>query len=283
MSGNAGWIHVARKDLEDAARSKLLLGVVGVLIAISAALSTVPYLIGETGEAGAETAAAWLQTPVGIFLPILGAMIGYMAIINERESGSIRVLLGLPLRRVDVVVGKTIGRSIVLVGAIVVAGVVGVLLSLVLYGAVNGQQYAAFGIVATILALVYVAFAIAVSASVSSRGKAMAAIAGVLLLFVYAWQVVVLGIMRIIEGSWFPEDGFPDYFFFLLSLDPGVAANRVAGIFFSDAIGDPFGDVASLGGDLPWYLDQWVAIPILVLWIVVPLAIGYYRFNNADL
>lgn len=283
MSDTPGWVHVARKDLEDAARSKLLLGVIGTLLAVSVALSAVPYLTDQTGRDGAEAAAAFLQTPVGVFLPVLGAMIGYMAIVHERESGSVRVLLGLPLRRVDVVVGKTIGRSLVLVGAVLIAGVVGVLVSLALYGSVDGERYAAFGIVGILLSVVYVGLAIAVSSSVDSRGKAMAGIVAVLLVLVYAWQVIVLGIMRVVEGTWAIEGGLPNYAVFLLSLDPTVAASRTAGMLFGDAIGDPFGGFAGASGAIPWYLDQWIALPILVLWVVVPLAIGYYRFGNADL
>lgn len=280
--GHEGVLHVARKDLEDAARSKLLIGVFGVLLLLGVVLAVVPYLVGETGEAGAELSASLLQTPVGIFLPVLGAMVGYMAIINERDSGSIRVLLGLPLRRSDVVFGKAIGRSIVLIGALVLAGVVGVLLSMVLYGTVNGEQYAAFGILGALLSLVYVSLAVGVSASLDSRGKAMGTIAALLLLFVYAWQFVVFGIMRVVEGNWIPRE-VPNYAIFLMSIEPGTAATRVANFVLGDAIPDPFEGMQDQIGEVPWYLDQWVAIPILLLWIVVPLAIGYYSFENADL
>lgn len=282
MSGRPGWVHVARKDLEDAARSKLLLGVVGVLLLLSVVLSAVPYLVGDTGSDGAEMAAGLFQTPVSVFLPVLGAIIGYMAIVHERESGSVRVLLGLPLRRIDVVAGKTIGRSIVLVGALVVTGVLGVLLTLVLYGTVQWEQMAAFGILGAILSVVYVAVATAVSASVDSRGKAMALIVAILLALVYAWQFIVVGIVRVVEGTW-NFAGFPEYALVLLSFDPNVAGTRIAGLVFQGTLGDPLEGVVAEGAELPAYLAQWTAIPILLLWILVPLGIGYYRFNNADL
>jgi len=281
MSARPGWVHVARKDLEDAARSKLLLGVVGALLVLSVVLSAVPYLVGDTGSDGAAMAAGLFQTPVSVFLPVLGAIIGYMAIVHERESGSVRVLLGLPLRRFDVVLGKTIGRSIVLVGALVVTGVVGVLLTLVLYGTVEAEQMAAFGILGAVLSVVYVALAIAVSASVDSRGKAMALIVAILLALVYAWQFLILGLVRVVEGTW-SLTNVPDYALVLLSLDPNVAGTRVAGLVFSGTIGDPLGNVGG-AGELPAYLAQWTAIPVLLLWLLVPLGIGYYRFSRADL
>lgn len=281
MNDNPGWIHVARKDLEDAARSKLLGGLMGVLILIGIALSALPNYIDHPVYSDAEYAAVLLQSPVSLFLPILGAMIGYMAIISERDSGSIRVLLGLPLRRADVLLGKVIGRSLVLVGALVVAGIVGVLTSMVLYGDVDGQSYAAFGIVGAILAVVYVSVAIGISASMNSRGKAMAAVATVLVLFAYVWQYLVLALIYISEGTGFLE--VPDFAVFLFALDPNTAANRTANLVFPGTIQDPWGGLSQQIGEVPWYLEQWVAIPILLLWIVVPLAIGYYRFANADL
>lgn len=282
MSKRPGWVHVAAKDLQDSARSKLLLGVVLALLALSVVLNAVPFLVGDTGSEGAEMAASLFQTPIGFFLPVLGAMIGYMAIVDERESGSIRVLLGLPLRRFDVVVGKTIGRSIVLVGALLVTGLVGLVLTFALYGTVEWEQMASFGVLGAVLAVVYVSLAIAVSASVTSRGKAMAAIVLVLLVLVYAYQYIVFGIVRVVENTWLIDD-LPDYGLFLMSLDPSVAGSRVAGYLFTSGIGDPLEGLAGESGNLPVYAEQWTAIPVIVLWIVVPLAIGYYRFGRADL
>lgn len=282
MSDRPGWVHVARKDLEDSARSKLLLGVIGVLLLLSVVLSVVPYLVGDTGSEGAEFAAGLFQTPIGFFLPVLGAMIGYVAIVDERESGSIRVLLGLPLRRWDVVLGKLIGRSIVLVGALLVTGVIGTLLTFAIYGTVQWQQMAAFGILGTVLAVVYVGLAIAVSASVDSRGKAMAAIVGILLVLVYAYQYLVFGLVRVVEGDWIIDD-VPDYALLLLSLDPSVAGSRAAGYLFTTDIGDPLESVAGETPNLPFYAEQWTAVPVIVFWLVVPLVLGYWRFADADL
>lgn len=282
MSDRPGWVHVARKDLEDSARSKLLLGVIGSLLVLSVVLSVVPFLTGDTGSGGAERAAGLFQTPISIFLPILGAIIGYMAIVGERESGSIRVLLGLPLRRIDVIVGKAVGRSIVLVGALLLTGIVGTLLTFALYGAVEWELMAAFGMLGALLSVVYVGLAIAVSASTDSRGKAMAAIVGVLLVLVYAYQTLVLGLVRVLRGDWEVENS-PDYALFLYSLDPNVAGSRIAGYLFTSSIGDPLEGLAGESGNLPIYAEQWTAFPVIALWLVVPLAVGYWRFKDADL
>jgi len=76
---------------------------------------------------------------------------GYMAVVGERRSGSIKILLGLPPNRADVVFGKLLGRM----------GVVGL--------------------------------AVGVSASVSTRGKSMAIVVGLYMVFVALWELLTAG------------------------------------------------------------------------------------------
>jgi ABC-2 type transport system permease protein len=38
-----------------------------------------------------------------------------------------------------------------------------------------------------------------------------------------------------------------------------------------------------IAGDVPFYLTEWFAAVILLVWIIVPIAIGYRRFERADL
>jgi ABC-2 type transport system permease protein len=33
----------------------------------------------------------------------------------------------------------------------------------------------------------------------------------------------------------------------------------------------------------PWYLGEWVALAVLVLWAVGPLGLAYWRFERSDL
>lgn len=283
MSDSAGWTHVARKELEDAGRSRLFIGVAGVLIFLSALLSAVPYLQGQSGSGAVESAAAIMQTPVSVFLPVLAAIVGYMAIVSERDSGSIRVLLGLPLSRRDVLLGKTVGRSLVLLGALLIAGVVGIVLSLALYGDVSWILYATFAFTGVVLSIIYVAVSVAISASVNSRGKAMGLVATFIIVFVYAWDAVVLGVIIILE-EW--QSGFVEgnegLVLLFWSMNPGTAAARVAGHLFESYLNI----TGLIGGSIegvPWYSEWYVGIPILLGWIAIPLLIGHYRFSRADL
>jgi len=36
-------------------------------------------------------------------------------------------------------------------------------------------------------------------------------------------------------------------------------------------------------GDAPFYLQEWFGVVVLLFWLAVPVAIGYYRFERTDL
>jgi hypothetical protein len=38
---------------------------------------------------------------------------------------------------------------------------------------------------------------------------------------------------------------------------------------------------ASVGG--PWYVGEWTALVVFLLWLVVPLGLAYLRFDGGDL
>ncbi|MDZ7850465.1 MAG: ABC transporter permease subunit [Halodesulfurarchaeum sp.] len=56
-----------------------------------------------------------------MLVPIMALIAGYLAIAGERESGSLKILLGLPPSRGEVLAGKFLGRAAV-VGIGVAAG-----------------------------------------------------------------------------------------------------------------------------------------------------------------
>jgi ABC-2 type transport system permease protein len=65
-------------------------------------------------------------------VPVLALVASYLAIAGERESGTLKLLLGMPPTRREVVLGKLLGRLAVTTTAIVVAFTVGALLAVVM-------------------------------------------------------------------------------------------------------------------------------------------------------
>lgn len=281
------WNHIARKDFADAGRSLTLWIVTGLLILLVAGMTAIPSLLGVEEEPFGQ-ALYFLFSAVALVIPIVGLLLGYNAVVGERESGSIRFLLGLPNTRRDVVVGKLLGRTAVVVVASVVAFVVGAGVIAWLYDGFVTSDYLALFAFTVVMGLVYLSIAIGVSASVSSRGRAIAGVLGIFVLFDIAWQSVPMGIYYLLEGSWpalYGEGSLPAWFVLVERLSPGQALSAVA-IEIVDVIDAAEIDLTAAGrvaGEVPFYLETWFAGVIVVGWIALPIAVGYARFSRAVL
>ncbi len=280
------WSHIARKDFADASRSLTLWVVTGLLVVLVAGMVAIPSLL-SADEPFAQ-ALYFLFSAVGLLIPIIGLLLGYNAVVGERESGSIRFLLGLPNTRRDVVAGKLLGRTGVIVAASVVAFAVGAGVIAWLYEGFVLADYLVLFAFTVVMGVVYLSIAVGVSASVSSRGKAIAGVLGVFVLFDVVWQSIPSGIYYLLEGSWptlYGEGTLPAWFVLVERLSPGQALSAVA-ITIVDVIDTAEIDLTAAGrvaGEVPFYLETWFAGVIVVAWIAVPVVVGYARFSRAVL
>jgi len=283
-----GWTHVASKDFHDAIRSRMLWVVTGLLVLLTAGTSAIPRLIHEDGpEPEFTQGIEMLYLTVGLLVPIIGLVVGYRAVVGERESGSIRTLLGLPNSRLDVIVGKTVGRVAVMTVATVAGILAGTVVLLALYDGFDIVDYAAVGLHVLLGAVLFVVLAIVISASVASSAKAAAAIFGVYVGVFTFWEYLPDAVYWAVEGT-LPGGGTPPaWYVFLGQLNPGQALDELLLVpldVFADA---PYVTVQPAAervpGDAPFYLESWFAAVVFLAWIAVPLAIGYVRFRNATL
>ncbi|MCU4925816.1 ABC transporter permease [Halobacteria archaeon AArc-dxtr1] len=284
---------VARKDFADAARSKLLWGMIALLGAI-VAIGYVAIWVSDPDATAAEV-LGFISFPLQTILPIAALVVGYMAVVGERRSGSIKILLGLPPNRTDVVFGKLLGRTAVVAVAIGVAFVLALVLGLVFFGGAPIVDWLVFAAITLLFGLTFVGMAVGVSASVSSRGRSMAAAVGIYLVFVGLWELLTAGPYYLLYDETPPVEA-ETWYLFLDQLNPMVVyANLATEALEGEAY--PFlfqyglEDFEATGmtsaeryaGDAPFYLQEWFGIVPLLLWIAVPVAIGYYRFQKTDL
>lgn len=279
------WTHVARKDFADASRSKLLWALTALLLLLVAGVSAIPYLLQNDGTPSFDVAVNFLFGPIGLLVPIIGLIVGYRAIVGERESGSIRFLLGLPNTRSDVLVGKVLGRSVVVAVPTIIAFVVGSVVLAALYTGFDIADYLGLLVFSLLMGLLYVAIAVGVSASVSSRAKAVAGVLGIFVIFDFLWQFVPMAVYWLLNGELPNPLSVPAWYIFVGRFSPGQALTAIA-IELIDSIGVQNTDLSAAGrvaGEVPFYLDLWVTWVIVLAWIAVPLGIGYLRFRNATL
>lgn len=281
------WVTVAKKDFHDAMRSKTLwaltiLFVLGVSGIAWVAAGTTSAGSGPTDEAtlGAAIVAIFAMVAAIVFLvPLTGIVISTKAIVRERESGTVKLLLGLPHTRKEAVLGKLVGRAAVLAVSVLTGFLVAMLVFLTEYGDFPFVEYAMFAFVTVLTGTVFVALGIGVSGSVSTETRATVLSATVFVVFGYFWSPLV---------------GFLNDQLGLLSGNSLRFAHRFnLGTMFVDAMltllsltsdGIANGSVVVGGGSTDVvFLQNWFAFVIYGLWIVVPVAIGFYRFDEAEL
>lgn len=272
------WLVVARKEFTDALRARILWGLVAVIGVLTGtiALATrfIPGLQPDplTGLGAATEFAAML-------VPILALVAAYLAIAGERESGSVKVLLGLPPSRGEVLLGKFLGRGGVVALGIGLGFAVAGLATALGYGSVPVAKVAATILLTAGLGVVFVGIAVGVSAASATRARAMTLSIAVYLVLVLLWDLLPQGLYFVAYGS-SPAAPLPGWFVGLQVLSPPGAYSALVTAALS--AGTP-GLAAQVAGPAPVFLEPWFLVALLGAWTVVPLALGYRLFERTDL
>ncbi|NHN57687.1 ABC transporter permease subunit [Halorussus rarus] len=276
------WLVVARKDFDDAVRSRMLWAITALFLLFTAgAVYVRESVLGETP--GLPDVLQFVTVPASLIIPLTALVVAYLAIAGERESGSIKLLLGLPHTRADVVFGKLVGRTAVVAVGIVVAFVGAAVTALALFGDLAVVDFVLVTLVTVLFGLTYVGIAIGASAFAATRSRAMALAVGAFFLFQVLWNVVPLGVYYLVEGA-LPgaTSRLPAWYYLVQVLNPNNAYSQAADLVFSGA-GSIVPAEALAGSSVPFYVQNWFGLVILVVWLVVPVALGYWRFQRVDI
>ena len=284
---------VARKDFRDGIRSRLLWGLIALFV-----LSIGGFGFIATRSPSNEGGAVALIGILGIsallavvfLVPLTGLVVSIKSIVRERELGSIRILLSLPHTRAEVVAGKFIGRVGLLTVAILAGFIPAGLLFMVRVSDFPLFEYAAFVLVTILFGVMFVAVGLSVSALTKTETRAT--IGGITAFFLlYFWQ----GIFNWLNGQLDLFSPTGDAFMFIQRFHlMNVFYDSLMAILSIRYEEIPNASLAAIGqsmaqgpgatiGDQPFYLQHWFAFVILALWVAVPLAIGYWRFETTDL
>lgn len=270
------WRVVAKKDVLDAVRTWRL-GTTAVAFVLFFALPVYFGATGSAADAGGDGPSFFSGTGAVLFLvPLAALMLSYDAVAGERESGSLKLLLGLPVTRRDVTVGLAVGRAVV-VGTSAVVGIVAAALVFVAFGGtVSPVSLVAFLALVALLGAAYAGPAVAFSAAASTSNRAMATSVGFFLLTLLGWSSVPKLVLYVVNGFSMPRGAPPEWAVFLDRLSP-VNAYRAArrGVVEAGGAWTPAGDA--------FYYADWFGVVVLAAWAVVPVALGYRRYRAADL
>jgi ABC-2 type transport system permease protein len=266
------WRTVARTDRGVTLKPRL----VKVLLALPAlAILVAGYtypLFGEEPYTTARFAGYATGWFTGI-VPFVGVLLGYNAVVSERESGAILLSLSLPQSRGDVVLGKLASRAGLLGGVMLSALVIAGWLVVYPFGTLDLLPFLGFVLVTLAYAAIWTGLGVAASLSVSTKQRALVIAGGLFFLFVVVWDGITAALELGLDGAGVIGEDTPGVLEFVFTIDPGSVFSRVV-----DGFVDPG---ASVGG--PWYLGEWAALVLFILWLIGPIGLAYRRFSGRDL
>lgn len=278
---------VARKDFTSTSRSRALWAVATLFALLFAviAYSYEGYQLSATETV--QQLFSLLAMVLAMLLPIVALVASYMAIAGERESGGIKFLLSFPNTRRDVFLGKLTSRlAVVGAGVLFVFGTAASVAG-AMHGVVPIRAILGLFVLSVVYGSVFVGIAVALSAAVATKSRAIAAAVGAYFVLVILYAVPGIRITAI--ARWFHTT--------ILGLDPNlnlynavtytspyIAFQKATNLVFPPAQqSQVFRRSAEAGTDLPVYLSDEFSLIIFAAWLVVPLVLGYLRFERSDL
>jgi len=281
------WKTVMRDDLLGVRRSRLGQGVAATVFAFTAGVAILVALAQFTPPSGEappfDTIMLLVGSILSVILPFIAMLGSYGAIIQERESGSIRFLLGLPNSRLDAYLGKYCSRSLLLVAATLLGFLV---VAAVGFGVLREPEPLAFllFVVATLaFGLLFVGVGLALSAVLDSETQVTTGIISTYVLLRGGWPVAQWG------GLWLtrPESEqalrpYPEWYFYLGRLDPLNAYVKTVNVLFN---GDQFNPLITnpQGAEIAYLaVSEWYAVAALAVWVVIVPVVGYLLFRDKD-
>jgi ABC-2 type transport system permease protein len=276
-------IAVAKKDFRDALQSRALWGLVAVFVLVllvtTYAYVEFPDLFGSASSATFGGLLFFSSGIAALFVPLTALVVSYKSIAGERELGSIKILLSLPLTRGDAFIGKFIGRTAVLGAGLGVGLIVGLGFGAVMIGSVALVPLLVFLLATLVFAALYTSIMVSLSALTGSTARATTLAVGYFVVFELVWDVVPLAVVYVIEGFSIPSE-LPDWVFLVGQLSPSTAYATAIVALLPDIAAD-IGE--GIGGGEAFYVTPEVGLVFLLVWLVVPLVIAYGRFDQADL
>lgn len=265
-------LTVAGKEFRDRIRNRW---VVAVALVFTVFALVIAYFgaaqQGAVGFRSMEVTIASLVSLVIYLVPLIALILGFDAIVGERERGSLDLLLSMPITRLELLLGKYLGLAAALALSTVAGfGLVGAILAFRL-PADALFHYAGFMASSILLGMAFLSLAVALSVIASDRTRASGAAIGVWFFFVLVFDLLLLGAL-VATGGEYGGQVFP----YLLLLNPADVF-RILNIFRLEDVRTLYGLATVFPAALssPWLLGG-----VMAGWIALPLAFAFWRFRK---
>lgn len=263
---------LAAKEFHDRIRNKWVLAIALVFTAFSLIITY--FGAAQQGQIGIKSIEVTITSLVSLviyLIPLIALLLGFDAIVGERERGSLDLLLTQPITRLELLMGKYLG----LAAALGLSTIIGFSLVAVLvfqrYQWNGLFQYLSFVFSSILLGLVFLSMAMLVSVLARERTRASGMAIALWFFFVLVFDLVLLGALVGVADKY---NG--DLFVYLLLLNPADVF-RIMNIFSLDDVRSMYGLVSIIPAALA---KPWVMHAVMAGWIITPLALARWRFTS---
>jgi len=269
---------IACKEFDDAVRSRMLWAIVVIIAVMTSLAAGVSVLVPDV-ESDPAMALGGASQFAGLLVPILALIGAALAIAGQRETGSLKVLLGLPPSRGQVLLGTFLGRSGVVAIGIALGFAVSGVVTAALHGGLPIGAFLGTVALTVVLGVAFVGIAIGVSAVARTRSRAMTLAVAAYLGLTLLWDLVPVVVHLAVRGT-MPGQVVPPWLLLVEGLSPTGAYTALTQTLL---LGGEVAVEARIDVAVPAYLHPGVFVAILVCWTILPLAIGAHQFERADL
>ena len=272
---NLEWRQIATlagKEFRDRMRNRWVLAVALVFTVFSLVIT---YFGGaQQGQVGLRSIEFTITSLVSLviyLIPLIALLLGFDAIVGERERGSLDLLLSLPITRLELLLGKYLG----LAAALTLSTVVGFALDAVLlfrqFGMAGLYHYVGFMLSSVLLGLAFLSLALLLSVVSHERTRASGLAIALWFGFVLVFDLLLLGLL-VASGGEFGGQMLA----YILLLNPADIF-RILNVFSLDQMRSLYGLTSIVP---PALANPWLMGGAMVAWITAPLAIATWRFRT---
>ncbi|WP_269632964.1 ABC transporter permease [Pelomonas sp. BJYL3] len=262
---------LAGKEFRDRLRNRWVLAVALVFTAFSLAITYFGSAAqGVVGPRSIELTIASLVSLVIYLIPLIALLLGFDAVVGERERGSLDLLLAHPLTRLELLLGKYLGLAAALsLSTLIGFALVGVLLWQ-RFGQAGLYHYSGFVLSSVLLGLAFLSLALLISVLARDRTRASGLAISLWFVLVLVFDLALMGLLVASQGQVGGEA-----LAYVLLLNPADLF-RILNVFALDDVRRLYG----LAAVVPPSLGQpWLLATAMLGWIFAPLALASWRFK----
>jgi len=265
-------LTLAAKEFRDRMRNRWVLAVALVFTVFSLVITYFGGAQqGQLGFRSIEFTIASLVSLVIYLIPLIALLLGFDAVVGERERGSLDLLLALPITRLELLLGKYLGLAAALTLSTLSGFGLVALLLFKQFSWAGLYHYLGFMVSSVLLGLAFLSLAVLMSVIARERTRASGLAIAIWFFFVLIFDLLLLGGLVTTGGSY-----GGDAFAYLLLLNPADVF-RILNVFSLDDVRTLYG-LASIVP--PALAKPWLMGSVMLAWIVAPLALARWRFHS---